>query len=104
MDESITPLEVAYSWVPNLEKDFIGRDALKKQKEAGLAKKLVGFERVTLAPGATKKVTIHVDPVGLSYWSAKDHRWTVAGGKRTFMVGASSRDIKLNSDVSVSAR
>lgn len=46
MDESITPLEVAYSWVPNLANDFIGRDALKRQKEAGLAKKLVGFEMV----------------------------------------------------------
>lgn len=46
MDESITPLEVAYSWVPNLEKDFIGRGALKKQKEEGLTKKLTGFEMV----------------------------------------------------------
>lgn len=46
MDESVTPLEVAYSWVPNLEKDFIGRDALKRQKDSGLEKKLVGFEMV----------------------------------------------------------
>lgn len=46
MDESVTPLEVAYSWVPNLEKDFIGCDALKRQKEAGLTRKLVGFEMV----------------------------------------------------------
>lgn len=46
MDETVTPLEVAYSWVPNLEKEFIGRDALKKQKDAGLTKKLVGFEMV----------------------------------------------------------
>lgn len=46
MDETVTPLEVAYSWVPNLEKDFIGRDTLKRQKEAGLTKKLVGFEMV----------------------------------------------------------
>jgi aminomethyltransferase len=44
MDESVTPLEVAYSWVPSLGKDFIGRDALKRQKEAGLTRKLVGFE------------------------------------------------------------
>ena len=46
MDESITPLEVAYSWVPNLEKEFIGRDALRKQKEKGLSRKLVGFEMI----------------------------------------------------------
>jgi aminomethyltransferase len=46
MDELVTPLEVAYSWVPSLEKDFIGRDALKRQKETGLSKKLIGFEMV----------------------------------------------------------
>jgi aminomethyltransferase len=46
MDESVTPLEVAYSWVPNLEKEFIGRDALTQQKEKGLSKKLVGFEMI----------------------------------------------------------
>lgn len=46
MDETVTPLQVAYSWVPSLEKDFIGRDALKKQKETGVSRKLVGFEMI----------------------------------------------------------
>jgi len=67
-------------------------------------RKLVGFERVSLAPGATKKVTIRVDASGLSYWSPKDHRWVVAGGRRTVMVGASSRDIKLQSAANISAK
>lgn len=67
-------------------------------------KKLVAFERVSLAPRASKTVTLRVDARGLSYWSTKDHRWTVAGGKRTFMVGSSSRDIKLTSDVTVAAK
>jgi aminomethyltransferase len=44
MDETITPLEVVYGWVTNLEKNFIGSSALKKQKEKGLVRKLVGFE------------------------------------------------------------
>jgi beta-glucosidase len=64
-------------------------------------KALAGFERVTLAPGASKPVTVHVDQQPLSYWSTKDHKYVVAGGKRTFMVGASSRDIKLKADVTV---
>jgi aminomethyltransferase len=46
MDESVTPLEVAYSWVPSLEKEFIGRDALKRQTQEGLDKKLIGFQMV----------------------------------------------------------
>jgi aminomethyltransferase len=44
MDETITPLEVVYGWVTNLEKDFVGSSALKKLKEKGLERKLVGFE------------------------------------------------------------
>jgi aminomethyltransferase len=44
MDETITPLEVVYGWVANLEKDFAGSAALRKLKENGLTRKLVGFE------------------------------------------------------------
>jgi beta-glucosidase len=66
-------------------------------------KALAGFDRVTLAPGATKQVRVHVDARSLSYWSTKDHAWKVAGGRRTIMVGASSRDIKLKTDVTLPA-
>ncbi len=44
MDESTTPFEVVYGWVTNLEKDFVGRDILRKQKKKGVERKLVGFE------------------------------------------------------------
>jgi len=44
MDETITPLEVVYGWVTNLEKDFVGSAALRRLKEKGLTRKLVGFE------------------------------------------------------------
>jgi aminomethyltransferase len=44
MDETITPLEVVYGWVTNLEKDFVGSTALRKIKEGSLHRKLVGFE------------------------------------------------------------
>ena len=44
MDETITPLEVVYGWVTNLDKNFVGSSALKKLKEKGLGRKLVGFE------------------------------------------------------------
>ena len=44
MDDTTTPLEAGLSWVVKLDKgDFVGRQALQKQKEAGLSKKLVGF-------------------------------------------------------------
>jgi aminomethyltransferase len=44
MDDGTTPLEAGLAWVVKLDKgDFVGRDALVRQKEQGLAKKLVGF-------------------------------------------------------------
>jgi beta-glucosidase len=64
-------------------------------------KKLVGFDRVSLAPGQSRQITVHVDARGLSYWSSDRHRWTLAPGRRTFMVGASSRNITLKTDVVV---
>jgi aminomethyltransferase len=42
---SITPWEADLAWVVKVSKgDFIGREALMKQKDAGVARKLIGFE------------------------------------------------------------
>jgi aminomethyltransferase len=50
IDDTTTPYEADLAWIVKLQKgDFIGRDALVKQKEAGLTRKLVGFEM--MAPG-----------------------------------------------------
>jgi aminomethyltransferase len=46
MSESVSPFEVTYGWIVDLEKDFIGRDALSRQKKTGVSRKLVGFEMV----------------------------------------------------------
>ncbi len=56
---------------------------------------LVGFRRIELAPGRAARVTFHVDPRQLSYWSADTHGWATARGSRKVFVGASSRDIRL---------
>jgi len=39
-----TPLEANLGWACKFDTDFIGKEALLKQKEAGVTKKLVGFE------------------------------------------------------------
>lgn len=39
-----TPLEAVYEWAVSFNKDFIGKVALARQKEAGLEHKLIGFE------------------------------------------------------------
>lgn len=45
LDDDITPLEAGLGWITKLQKgDFIGRDKIASLKEAGLKRKLVGFE------------------------------------------------------------
>jgi aminomethyltransferase len=44
LDERRTPLEAGLGWVVKLDKgDFVGRDALLRQKQRGLREKLAGF-------------------------------------------------------------
>jgi aminomethyltransferase len=44
MDDATTPLEAGLAWVVKLDKgEFVGREALRRQKEAGVPRKLVGF-------------------------------------------------------------
>jgi aminomethyltransferase len=51
IDETTTPLEAGLGWVVKMGKgDFIGRDALEKQKREGLKRKLIGFEMLDRAP------------------------------------------------------
>ena len=45
IDETTTPLEAGLGWICKLEKGrFLGCDAIAAQKQAGLKRKLVGFE------------------------------------------------------------
>jgi aminomethyltransferase len=45
IDASLTPLEADLGWIVKFDKgDFVGRDALLKQKESGVRRKLIGFE------------------------------------------------------------
>jgi aminomethyltransferase len=45
IDATITPWEADLAWIVKLDKgDFLGRDALVKQKEKGITRRLIGFE------------------------------------------------------------
>jgi aminomethyltransferase len=44
IDDTVTPLEANLGWIVKLKKgEFVGRDALARQKEEGVHRKLVGF-------------------------------------------------------------
>lgn len=46
IDDTTSPLEAGLGWITKFTKDFINSDSLKKQKETGIAKKLVGFKMI----------------------------------------------------------
>src|SRR5262249_18209627 len=64
-------------------------------------RKLGGFQRVPLAPGASQDVTLHIDQQQLSSWSSTVNDWVVGTGSRTVSVGSSSRDPHLQTTFSL---
>ncbi|HMD78246.1 MAG TPA: glycoside hydrolase family 3 C-terminal domain-containing protein [Terracidiphilus sp.] len=60
---------------------------------------LAAFDRIHLAAGEAKTVTLHVPPRQLQYWSTKDGKWVTAKGKRAVSVGASSRDLRVEQSI-----
>ncbi len=44
--DTTSPLEAGLGWITKFEKEFTNSENLKKQKEAGVTRKLVGFEMV----------------------------------------------------------
>lgn len=54
------------------------------------AKSLAGFEKVVLAKGESKTVSIQLDKRAFSYWDVATHSWKVLPGKRDVLVCDSS--------------
>jgi aminomethyltransferase len=44
IDDTTSPLEAGLGWITKFNKDFVNREGLEAQKEAGVSRKLVGFE------------------------------------------------------------
>jgi beta-glucosidase len=62
---------------------------------------LRGFQRVTLAPGETKHITIALPASQLSYFDVTTHKFVVAPGMFKVMIGSASDDIRLRADLEV---
>lgn len=46
IDDTTSPLEAGLGWITKFTKDFTNSEALKKQKEEGVRRKLVGFKMI----------------------------------------------------------
>ena len=64
-------------------------------------RELKGFEKVTLAPGETKHLTLKLDARAFSYWSESAKKWTIDPGKFTILVGDSSESTPLHADITL---
>jgi beta-glucosidase len=60
---------------------------------------LVAFDRIHLAAGESKTVSLHVPERQLQYWSTAESKWVTPSGKRTISVGGSSRNLRLNQTI-----
>ncbi|CAF1356554.1 unnamed protein product [Rotaria sordida] len=62
-------------------------------------KLLRGFERVYLAPGKSKQVSLVLTQKDISYWNVINQKWTVAPGIYTVWISSSANkdDVKLHS-------
>ncbi|MEJ1201655.1 MULTISPECIES: carboxylesterase family protein [unclassified Streptomyces] len=63
------------------------------------ARELRAFARVRLEPGHSAPVTLTLGRGAFAFWHEAMGRWTVEGGEFALRVGASSRDIRLETTV-----
>jgi aminomethyltransferase len=79
IDEQTTPLEAGLAWAVNLEKDFIGRDAIAQSKQRGVSRITVGLRMLDRSiPRHGYRVLHEGRPVG-----------TVSSGNVSFTLGYS---------------
>ena len=64
-------------------------------------KQLRGFERVTIARGQKKAVSITIPKKELRYWDEQKHGFVTPSGQYTIMVGSSSQRIHLQSHITL---
>ena len=67
-------------------------------------RRIVGWDKVELSPGETRRVTVLVDPEMMSIFNVQKHGWELAPGEYTVYVGGSSRDLPLNQALQIPAQ
>jgi beta-glucosidase len=95
---------VSVSFSVRNEGNRVGKEAAQVYLSSAAGRKvkrLVGFDKVELAPGEAKQVTVLVDPRLLADFDVTRQRWRVAPGKYHIEVGGSSVDVKLEGDTVV---
>lgn len=93
-DGKVSTSEVVQLYVKN-KKSVYGTHAPQKQ--------LAAFDKVSLAAGETKTVTLSVNPKDFAIWDVNAGDFIVEDGDYALMVGSSSQDIRAEKQVEISA-
>lgn len=88
---SVTAAEVAQLYI-----------SLPAGSPAAPPRQLRGFDKLSLAPGASGTATFNLRKKDLSYWDVPSQNWIVPKGSFNVTVGASSRDLRLIGSLTVS--
>ena len=67
-------------------------------------KRLVGWQKVSLAPGESKALSLTVEPKYLSIFNVNRENWELTPGEYKIAVGGSSEDTPLKQTVTISGR
>jgi beta-glucosidase len=66
--------------------------------------RLVGFERITLMPGETKRVSVTADPRLLARFDTQSGRWRILAGTYRIALAKSAEDLVLNAEIQLAMR
>ncbi|HZH07815.1 MAG TPA: glycoside hydrolase family 3 C-terminal domain-containing protein, partial [Lautropia sp.] len=66
--------------------------------------RLLGFERVRLRPGETRRVTVTADPRLLARFDATAGQWRIAEGTHQVALGRSASDLELKAGTTLTSR
>ena len=64
-------------------------------------KELKGFKKVFIKKGQTVNVSIQLDKRSFAFYNTKISSWSATNGTYSILIGASSRDIRLSLDVTM---
>jgi beta-glucosidase len=63
--------------------------------KGGVIRRLIGWSKIALAPGESRRVRVTADPRLLAHFDESQHGWHVAAGNYRIELGASSSDLRL---------
>ncbi len=58
-----------------------------------------GFQKLTMAPGATGHASIALDARSFQHWDTNTHAWVITPGTYQIQVGSPSRDLLLQGSI-----